>query len=579
MNTRQSSVALLRQLLAEEWEARMREDPLFATLCGDHRYDDRLPGLSEADFERRLDGLLEFHARQRKIDRNALPPAEQLNYDIFAEYIDREIAELRFRAYRMPISKIDGYHVLFSQMPEYIPLEASVDYENYIARMRAFPRLADDLIDVMRAGLRDGQVPPRVTLDTVDDQLRAQIVAEPALSRLYKPFERFPKAVQQADGERLAAEGSSAIMQSVIPGYRALLKFLEEEYLPAARTDIAASNLPDGRDFYTHRIRYHTTLELSADAVHATGLAEVDRIREEMETVIRKTGFMGFFREFVEFLRVDSRFYVVTPEKLMKEASYILKKIDGELPRLFKTLPRMPYGIRPIPEDISPANTTARYFPPTGDGTRAGVFFVNTYDLKSRPLYELEALSLHEAVPGHHLQLALQRELDELPAFRRFGDFTAFVEGWALYAEHLGLELGFYEDPYSDFGRLSFEMWRACRLVVDSGMHSLGWTRQQAIDYLVEHTAQTLLNITNEIDRYIAWPGQALAYKTGEMKIRELRTRAEEALGPAFNVREFHDALLANGAVPLGILDKLITQWIEQQKPNDGNLSTDEQSL
>jgi len=579
MNTRQSSAALLQQLLAEEWEARMREDPLFATLCGDHRYDDRLPGLSEADFERRLDGLLEFHARQRKIDRNALPPAEQLNYDIFAEYIDREIAELRFRAYRMPISKIDGYHVLFSQMPEYIPLEASVDYENYIARMRAFPRLADDLIDVMRAGLRDGQVPPRVTLDTVDDQLRAQIVAEPALSRLYKPFERFPKAVQQADGERLAAEGGSAIMQSVIPGYRALLKFLEEEYLPAARTDIAASNLPDGQDFYTHRIRYHTTLELSADTVHATGLAEVDRIREEMEIVIRKTGFKGFFREFVEFLRVDSRFYVVTPEKLMKEASYILKKIDGELPRLFKTLPRMPYGIRPIPEDISAANATARYFPPTGDGTRAGVFFVNTYDLKSRPLYELEALSLHEAVPGHHLQLALQRESNELPAFRRFGDFTAFVEGWALYAERLGLEIGFYEDPYSDFGRLSFEMWRACRLVVDTGMHSLGWTRQQAIDYLVEHTAQTLLNITNEIDRYIAWPGQALAYKTGEMKIRELRTRAEEALGPGFNVREFHDALLANGAVPLGILDTLITKWIERQKPNNGNLSTDEQSL
>jgi uncharacterized protein (DUF885 family) len=557
----------------------MREDPLFATLCGDHRYDDRLPGLSEADFERRLDRLLEFHARQREIDRNALPPAEQLNYDIFAEYLDREIAELRFRAYRMPISKIDGYHVLFLQMPQFIPLEASVDYENYIARMRAFPRLADDLIDVMRAGLRGGQVPPRVTMDTVDDQLRAQIVAEPALSRLYKPFERFPKAVQQADGERLAAEGRSAIMQAVVPGYRALLKFLEEEYLPAARTDIAASSLPEGRAFYEHRIRYHTTLDLSADAVHAAGLAEVDRIREEMEIVIRKIGFKGFFREFVEFLRVDSRFYAATPEKLMKEASYILKKIDGELPRLFKTLPRMPYGIRPMPEEISPGNTTARYFPPTGDGTHAGVFFVNTYDLKSRPLYELEALSLHEAVPGHHLQLALQRESGELPAFRRFGDFTAFVEGWALYAERLGLELGLYEDPYSDFGRLSFEMWRACRLVVDTGMHSLGWTRQQAIDYLVEHTAQTLLNITNEIDRYIGWPGQALAYKTGEMKIRELRTRAEDTLGQRFDVREFHDAVLANGAVPLEILDKLLTKWIEQHSKDTGRQGTDEQAL
>jgi uncharacterized protein (DUF885 family) len=577
MNARQSPSTLFQQLLADEWEFRMREDPLFATLCGDHRYDDRLPGLSEADFERRLDRMQGFHARRREIDPNSLSRAEQLNYDIFAEILDREIAELRFRAYRMPISKIDGYHTLFLQMPQFIPLETSAGFENYIARMRAFPRMADDLINVMRAGLRGGQVPPRATLDTVDDQLRSQIVDEPVLSRFYRPFERFPKTVRQADGERLAAEGGAAIMQAVVPGYRSLLKFFEEEYLPAARADIAAANLPDGRAFYAHRIRYHTTLDLSADAVHAAGLAEVDRIREEMELVIRKVGFRGFFREFVEFLRVDSRFYAALPETLLREASYILKKIDGELPRLFKILPRMPYGLQPMPEEISAGNTTARYFPPTGDGTRAGVFFVNTYDLKSRPLYELEALSLHEAVPGHHLQLALQRESEDLPHFRRFGDFTAFVEGWALYAERLGLEIGFYEDPYSDFGRLSFEMWRACRLVVDTGMHSLGWTRQEAIDYLVEHTAQTLLNIENEVDRYIGWPGQALAYKTGEMKIRDLRRRAEEKLGRDFDLREFHDAVLANGAVPLGILDRLVTEWIERQSTYLGKQSANKQ--
>ena len=492
--------------------------------------------------------------------------------------LDREIAEMRFRAYRMPISKIDGYHALFPQMPLFIPFETSVDFENYITRMRAFPQMADDLIDVMRAGLRGGQVPPRVTLDTVDDQLRSQIVDEPALSRLYKPFERFPKMIRQAEADRLAAEGASAIMQAVVPGYRALLKFFVEEYLPRARVDIAAVNLPDGPAFYAHRIRYHTTLDLSAEVVHAAGLAEVDRIREEMEIVIRKVGFKGFFREFVEFLRVDSGFYAAMPETLMREASYILKKIDGELPRLFKTLPRMPYGLRQMPAEISPGNTTARYFPPTGDGTRAGVFFINTYDLKSRPLYELEALSLHEAVPGHHLQLALQRESGDLPNFRRFGDFTAFVEGWALYAERLGLEIGFYEDPYSDFGRLSFEMWRACRLVVDTGMHSLGWTRQQAIDYLLEHTAQTLLNIENEVDRYIGWPGQALAYKTGEMKIRDLRRRAEEKLGQSFDLREFHDAVLTNGAVPLGILDKLVTEWIERQSPDVGKQGVNKQT-
>jgi len=249
----------------------------------------------------------------------------------------------------------------------------------------------------------------------------------------------------------------------------------------------------------------------------------------------------------------------------MKEVSFILKRIDGELPRLFKTLPRMPYGVRRIPEEIAPGNTSARYWPPSGDGTHGGIFYVNTYDLKSRPLYELEALSLHEAVPGHHLQLALQREAGQLPNFRRFGDFTAFVEGWALYAERLGLEIGLYEDPYSDFGRLSFEMWRACRLVVDTGMHRLGWTREQAIGYLADNTAQTLLNITNEVDRYIGWPGQALAYKTGELKIRELRTRAEQALGRRFDVREFHDAVLADGAVPLGILEQRIIAWIDQR--------------
>jgi uncharacterized protein (DUF885 family) len=543
----------------------MRQDPLFATMTGDHRYNDRLPALSEADFAGRLDHMLGFRKQLRTIDRNGLDPAGELNYDIFADYLGKEIAEMQYRAYRMPISKIDGYHALFPQLPQFIPLDTLSDYENYISRLLAFPRLADDLIDVMRVGLRNGQAPPRVTLDGVDDQLRAQIVAESAQSRLYKPFLKFPQAISQADRQRLAADGGAAIMRSVVPGYEALLKFLKEEYLPAARLDIAAANLPEGRAFYAHRIRYFTSLELSPETIHATGLAEVKRIHREMEAVIGKTGFTGAFREFVDFLRTEPRFYADEPAALLKEASYILKRMDGELPRLFKTLPRMPYGLRPMPDEIAPGNTSARYWPPSGDGTHAGIYFINTCDLKSRPLYEMEALALHEAVPGHHLQLALQRESGDLPNFRRFGDFTAFVEGWALYAERLGLEVGFYEDPYSDFGRLSFEMWRACRLVVDTGIHSLGWTRGQAIDYLMDNTAQTLLNITNEVDRYIGWPGQALAYKTGELKIRELRGRAEEALGGRFDVRQFHDAVLCNGAVPLGVLERLVLAWIERK--------------
>jgi uncharacterized protein (DUF885 family) len=565
MNQNPPPSDLFQQLLSDEWEFRMQEDPLFATFAGDHRYNDRLPGLAEEDFARRLGRMIEFRARQQAIDRSALSPAEQLNYDIFADYLDKHIAETRFRAYRMPISKTNGYHGLFPEFLRFMPIMTVSDYENYIARLRAFPGMAQDLIDLMRVGLREGQAPPRVTLEGVDGQLRAFIVDEPLKSRFYKPFEKIPETIGPADRERLAATGRAAVMGSVVAGYGALLKFLVQEYLPASREDIAASNLPDGPAFYAHRIRYFTSLDLTPETVHAKGREEVSRIREEMEAVIRKTGFTGTFREFVDFLRTEPRFYVDTPEKLMKEVSYVLKRIDGELPRLFKTLPRMPYGLKPMPEEIAPGNTSARYWPPAGDGTHAGFFIINTYDLKSRPLYELEALSLHEAVPGHHLQIALQRELEGLPKFRRFGDFTAFVEGWALYAERLGLEAGFYEDPYSDFGRLSLEMWRACRLVVDTGMHSLGWTRRQAIDYLIDNSAETMLNIENEVDRYIGWPGQALAYKIGELKIRELRSRAEESLGARFNVREFHDAVLANGAVPLGTLERLIAEWIGQK--------------
>jgi uncharacterized protein (DUF885 family) len=364
---------------------------------------------------------------------------------------------------------------------------------------------------------------------------------------------------------RLRKELQAVIRVSVVPAYDMLRKFLLEEYLPSARESISAAELPDGRAFYQHRIRYFTTLDLTPDAVHQTGLDEVRRIRAEMEAIIRTTGFTGSFRAFIDFLRTDPRFYAPSPDQLLKETAYVLKRIDGELPRLFSTLPRLPYGIRAIPEFSAPGNTTAYYQPGAGDGTRAGTYYVNTYDLKSRPLYEIEALSLHEAVPGHHLQIAIQQELGELPNFRRFSGFTAFVEGWALYAERLGLEVGFYTDPYSDFGRLSYEMWRACRLVVDTGMHALGWTRQEAIDFMAENTSSTLLNITNEVDRYIGWPGQALAYKIGELKIRELRAHAEEMLGSRFDRREFHDLLLGSGAVSLDVLEILVHTWITKQ--------------
>ena len=336
------------------------------------------------------------------------------------------------------------------------------------------------------------------------------------------------------------------------------------EYLPATRSSLGASALPDGREFYRHRVRKFTTLEVSPEEVHSLGLSEVKRIRAEMESIPKVLGFEGNFDAFLRFLRTDPQFYPSSAESYKREIAFILKKMDGRLPELFGKLPRTPYGLKEIPEYIAPKTTAAYYQPPSGDGRTAGFYFINTYNLKSRPLYQLEALSLHEAVPGHHLQLALQQEIEDMPAFRKYNGFTAFIEGWALYSERLGLETGFYEDPYSDFGRLSYEMWRACRLVVDTGIHYMGWTRDQAIDYMEKNTALSRHNIVAEVDRYISWPGQALAYKMGELKIRELRSLAEKELGERFDIRKFHDVVLGRGAVPLIVLEENVIRYIKE---------------
>ena len=556
----------LNQLIADQWEAWMRWDPLFATSCGDNRFNDRLPEAGEENYVSWRGQLAAFRQRLQKMDGKALPPADRLNYDIFARMLDFEIAGLDYHGYRLPISKAGGFHIYFPDLYLLSPFGTVRDYENFLARLEEFRRYFNESIDLMHLGLRTGFVPPRVTLEGVDKSLRAHIVDNPASSVFFKPFEQFPASISDADRGRLRAAAEAAIRGSVVPAYQALLQFLETEYVPGSRPGIAAVELPDGQAFYQDRIRFFTTLDLSPEAVHETGQSEVKRIRAEMESVIRKTGFKGNFRAFIKFLRTDPRFYVTTPGALLEKTALVLKRMDGELPRLFKTLPRLPYGIREIPAFSAPGNTTAYYQPGTGDGTVAGNYYVNTYDLASRPLYEIEALSLHEAVPGHHLQIALQQELGDLPNFRRFAGFTSFVEGWALYSERLGMEVGFYQDPYSDFGRLSYEMWRACRLVVDTGMHALGWTRQQAIDFMAENTSSTLLNITNEVDRYIAWPGQALAYKLGELKIRALRTLAEKELGAKFNLREFHDVLLLAGALPLDVLERGVREWVRGQK-------------
>jgi uncharacterized protein (DUF885 family) len=567
MNASKSSpetgtVSKIDQLISDQWEAWMRWDPLFATSCGDHRYNDRLPAAGEEQYVSWREQLAAFRQQLEKIDRNSLPATDRLNCEVFARMIDYEISTLDFHGYRLPISKAGGFHVSFPDLYLFSPFKTVDDYENYLSRLEALSRYFDESIGLMRLGVDTGFAPPRVTLEGVDKSLQAHIVEDPRRSVFYKPFEQFPSLVGEADQQRLKAGAEVVIRGSVVPAYRALLHFLETEYIPRSRSGIAASDLPGGGAFYQDRIRYFTTLDLSPEDIHATGQSEVTRILSEMKSVMSRTGFDGSFRKFIEFLRSDPRFYVTTPAALLEKTALVLKRMDGELPRLFKTLPRLPYGIREIPSFSAPSQTAAYYQPGTGDGTVAGNYYVNTYDLASRPLYEIEALSLHEAVPGHHLQIALQQELTTLPNFRRFAGFTAFVEGWALYSERLGMEVGFYQDPYSDFGRLSYEMWRACRLVVDTGMHALGWTRQQAIDFMAENTSSTLLNITNEVDRYIAWPGQALAYKLGELKMRALRAMAESELGDRFNLREFHDVVLLGGALPLDVLEARVQDWV-----------------
>jgi uncharacterized protein (DUF885 family) len=559
-------VEAYRQIEKDEWEIRLRFDPLFATRCGERGYNDRLPHVTPAAYARRLDELKGIGGRLTLVEADGLPPGQALNHAILSRLVQDEVDELSLGGHYLPISKTSGFHLEFPELDTIQPLENVVDYEAYLSRLQGFEKYVRQFLELMQEGVRRDYKPARVTLEGVVDQINPQMVSAPQKSPLFRPFLNFPASVSGVQAERLAHHGAEVIQKTVIHGFRALRNFILNKYLPNARSGIAACELPNGMEFYRHRIRMMTSLDLSPEAIHAIGREEVRRIRGEMEAVIHKTGFWGDLAAFIHYLRTDTRFYAATPHDLLARTALTLKRIDGELPRLFGRLPRTPYGIREIPEYAAPGSTTAYYFPPSGDGTKAGFYYLNTYDLSSRPFYEIEALSLHEAVPGHHLQIALQQELD-LPPFRRFGGYTAFVEGWALYAERLGLETGFYTDPYSDFGRLSYEMWRACRLVVDTGMHALGWTRQQAIDFMAENTSLTLLNIANEVDRYIAWPGQALAYKLGELKIRELRSRAETALGPRFDLRLFHDELLKDGAVPLDVLEAKVEAAIQRWRP------------
>ncbi len=530
----------------------------------DARYSKRLEDVSEARYAAEAVRLAAFDERLKAIDRTALAPALATDAEIVSRQLRDRAAELRFRAFEMPMGSREGFHFEISALPDKYNFDKVADFDDYIAKLQSFREHATQTIALLRAGLKSGRTLQRDVLGGYDEPVAAFIVDDVKDSLLYRPLANLPASFPAAERERILRDGTAAIRDSVMPGLKDFLAFLRSEYLPGARTTLGLHALPDGEALYRHRILMHTTLALSPQEVHETGKREVARIRTEMEQVIKRTGFGGSFAEFIKFLQDDPRFTVDTEEKYMQAVALAAKRMDGALPKLFSLLPRTPYGIRPMPERIAIRQSAGYYDQGAPDGTRAGFVNVNTSDIRARPLYVAESLAFHEGVPGHHLQIMRARENASLSEFRRNLGITVFVEGWGLYAERLGREAGFDQDPYSDFGRLTYEIWRAVRLVVDSGVHALGWTRAQAIAYMGENTGFKIGPSTAEVDRHITEAGQGLAYTFGMIKILELRKRAEEKLGSRFDLKAFHEAVLRNGALPLDLLDREVTGWIDE---------------
>ena len=550
-------------LYEKEWQFRLQEFPTLATSVGDHSQNHRLARVAESDQLRRHQFWTSVLTELAAIERSALDRNDRANYDIFKRQLDNFVSEYQSGAYLIPMNSDYGFHVDLARLPDTVPLNNQADYENYLSRLGELPAVMDEYIELMRTGIIRGMTLPRVVLTGRDEAIRAQLLDDPAKSGFYQPFSSFPESISSEQQRPLIEQALKLIEAGVIPAYARFLEFFTQEYTPAARVTLAAGDLPGGEAYYAGRVRYYTTLDLTPRQIHEMGIKEVARIREQMLAIIVETHFEGDFAEFLSFLRNDPRFYASTPRQLLMEASYIAKRMDGKLPSLFKTLPRQPYGVEAVPADLAPFFTGGRYSGAPIHSTRAGAYWVNTWKLDSRPLYTLPALTLHEAVPGHHLQGALAQELDQQPPFRRNSYISAYGEGWGLYAEWLGVEAGIYQTPYEHFGRLTYEMWRACRLVIDTGVHAFGWTREQAIDYLSSHTALSMHEINTEIDRYISWPAQALSYKLGEMKIKALRQQAQQRLGEQFDLRAFHDTVLAQGSVPLSLLEESVQEWIK----------------
>jgi uncharacterized protein (DUF885 family) len=566
-----------RAFIDRDWKRWLEEAPEVATSVGYPGLNDRWTDDSAAGIAARRRHLAESRATLDRFDRTRLSDGERLNYDLYRELLVSTEKGLEYGndpfPFRlgaphntwMPVNQLESIHLTASDVVDLQPLETVREYGDLLARLDSFPVAIDRNIDLLEAGRTRGFTPPKITLVGIPDQIAALIVDDPASSTLLKAFQHFPAGISPDDRPRLTAEAHRIYRERVSPALAKLREYFVTTYLPACREAVGASALPNGRDAYAFLVQWHTTTSLTPEQVHEIGMAEVRRIRTAMETLITSTGFHGGFAAFNEFIRTDPQFFYGSADALLDGYRVIAKKTDPALGRLFGRLPRTQYGVLPVPEFRAPTSPGAYYIsgaPATG---RPGYFYANTFKVGVRPRWEMEALTLHEGVPGHHLQISLAQEVEDLPEFRRQTGFTAYVEGWGLYAESLGQELGLYADPYSQFGQLTYDMWRSIRLVVDTGIHALGWTRERAIQFFRENSGKSDQDIQVEVDRYIVWPGQALAYKIGQLKFRELRRTAEQRLGERFDVRAFHDAVLEHGALPLGELESRILRWIDSR--------------
>ncbi|HEY7889052.1 MAG TPA: DUF885 domain-containing protein [Steroidobacteraceae bacterium] len=557
----------LHNLMKTEWLREMREDPLEASADGFHQYDGLWPDVSLATVAREHQEDIQTLQDLAGIDRSLLTGEDGISYELFEYRYRMRVEAYGLKGYLMPMNELDGIQTLRT-LTESLRFANDADYRHFVQRLQTFKLYMDETIALLKQGVTDGMTEPHVVMARVPHQIDAYVVADPAQSPLYAPFNEMPDIIPPAEQSRLRTAAKAAIAQQVTPAYRELQQYFGNEYLAHCRRSIAAQALPNGKAYYAFQVREYATTDLTPAQIHAMGLRKVAQIHAQMEQVFKQVGFKGNYKDFVHYLRTDPRFYYKDPKQLLDAYRVAAKRVDPLLVNEFPVwiLPRVPYGVRPIPASLAPDTYPAYSDPPAGDGSVAGYMSVNLYKPQSRPKYEIQVLTCHEGRPGHQLQIPIGMELDNLPDFRRFDYYSSYGEGWALYTETLCDDMGLYDNPYSRFGYLDYQMWRAVRLVVDTGMHSEGWTRAQAVRYFEDNSALAEQNIDTEVDRYIAWPGQALSYMLGELDIQRLRQKAKEALGARFDIKAFHAAVLEHGALPLTVLDEVIDQWIRDQQ-------------